>query len=132
MAPRKTTPKTNVTEETTPVIVTGEAAAAAPAPTLTPEQEAKIAERKAKREQKRAEEEAAGLILRREYTTADGATFKTKGAAAAHIATLKFRETIESFPLLHSSGYATDPVTITDWLQANREAITAYLRKVKV
>jgi hypothetical protein len=112
--------------------------AAASAPELTTEEQAKaakVAKRKAyakeRRERVKAEQEAAGLILKREYTTADGATFKTKREAANHIAVLKFRELVASNPLNDNNGYAVDPGTISDWLRTHKDAVSSYLRLLK-
>ena len=133
MASRSSRSTPTVTDEST----AGETAAAS-APELTPEEQAKaakIAERKAyakeRRERIKAELEAAGLILKREYTTADGATFKTKREAANHIAVLKFRELVASNPLNDNNGYAVDPETVSDWLRTHKGAVSSYLRLLK-
>lgn len=132
----RTTPKPTMTDE--PITLIEETAPAQE----TEEQEekrladeAKIAERRAyakeRRERIKAEREAAGLILNREYTTADGATFKTKREAVMHIAVLKFRELIESQPLNSNDGYPVDPEAIADWLKTHKESVLAFLREVK-
>lgn len=151
MAPRSSRSVSTVTDEST-APVTDESTSAAeggdatpateqlaePAPELTPERQAeaaKIAERKAKakerREHIRREQEEAGLVLKREYTTADGATFKTKREAAIHIAVLKFRDLISGNPLITAEGYTVDPESLSNWLRTHKDAVASYLREVK-
>jgi hypothetical protein len=123
---------------------TGDESTVAPAPaeSLTPEAQAeadaeaaKIAERKAgakaRRERIKAEQEAAGLMLKREYTTADGSVFTNRKDAAKHIAVLKFREVIAASPLMDGNGYAVPEQNVSDWLHVNRKEVQSFLRMFK-
>jgi hypothetical protein len=153
MAPRSTrsTKSDPMTDESNLPAATPDAAeatgdestgATATTETLTPEAQAaadaeaaKIAERKAyakaRRERIKAEQEAAGLVLKREYTTADGSVFTNRKDAAKHIAVLKFRELISSNPLTDANGYAVPEQHVSDWLHANRKEVQSFLRMFK-
>lgn len=90
---------------------------------------------KARRERIRAEQEAAGLVLRREYTTADGQTFTNKKDAARHIAMLNFITFVENQapfqPIINEEVVTVGADAIAGWLEANSKAVGDFLRMVK-
>lgn len=111
----------------------------APAPALSQKEldaiEKRKAYSKARRERIKAEQEAAGLILKREYRTADGAVFTNKKDAARHIATLAFTEYVQANPFapeIDGAAVNVPAPVLAAWIEAHREYLLPYLRSVNV
>lgn len=108
------------------------------APVLSDKEREAIEKRKAyskaRRDKIRAAQEAAGLILKREYRTADGAVFTNKADAAKHIATLAFREYVQANPFAPEiEGYGAVPIpadALAAWIVGNRDHLLPFLRGV--
>lgn len=144
---RKTSPVTDPESGCSPdesdmtdqVVAHEEAAtASAPAPLSAEEKEALAAAKrkeysKKRRDKIRAAQEAAGLILKREYRTADGAVFTNKKDAARHVATLAFQEYVTDnpfVPVIDGAPITVPADVLAHYIETHRAYLLSYLRSV--
>ena len=121
-------------------IMADESGASINLPLSAEEKEALAAEKrkaysKARRDKIRAAQEAAGLILKREYRTADGAVFTNKKDAARHVATLAFQEYVEAnpfTPIIDGAPITVGSDVLAHWIESHRAYLLPYLRSINV
>jgi len=130
-------PTEDVTDETAGTAEGIPTAEALAAPVLSEKEIAAAAKRKVYSDKRRArikaEEEAAGLVLQRQYVMADGSVFTSKKDAARYIASKGFLEFVAAHPfapVIDGAALEIPAEAISEYVLAHRAYLLKFLRSV--